>query len=112
MIELMLSLVLSSIVIAVLLSLTFAGWRTYLTSLSYANTNDSSRAAFVFLDRQLSAAGYRALMWEKADAIYPAISASLPNYPAFAAGQVISARPSGGGSANLSNVILYIRKLL
>ena len=109
-IEFMLSLVLSSIVIAVLLSLTFAGWRTYLTSLSYANTNDSSRAAFVFLDRQLSAAGYRALMWEKADAIYTPIPASLPDYPAFAAGQVISATPSVTGNANRSNVILYIRK--
>jgi type II secretory pathway pseudopilin PulG len=110
MVELMLSLTLSSIIIVILLSLTFAGWQTYLTSMNYANTNDSSRAAFIFLDRQFSAAGYRAFMWETPEAVYPSIAATA-NYPAFAAGQVIIATPSvTTGSANNSNVILYIRK--
>lgn len=110
-IEIMLSLVLGSIVIAVLLSLTFAGWRTYLTSMSYANTNDSSRASFIFLDRQFSLAGYRALMWETPEAVFPAITTGSL-YPAFRVGQVIAAipDPAGSGSVNHRNVILYARK--
>ncbi len=102
--EILISLVLGAIIVASLLSLTFAGWKTYLTITSYSSTSDLTRVAFSFLDSQLSLAGYRAKAWELSGNVFPALPASAGNYPAFAAGQTLSAQDVGG------NTVLYIRK--